>query len=146
MKCLHLWHGPMPSFRLNKFFNLTITLTAMTIHWFCGKPPWPSFENSRGEIQNQHRDFSISPMESQSRTASFHPTRLGSPYRWCKIVPGKGLLAAHKIRRRPDFAPYAAGPPPWPPLSLQLVYCKSGSHKNGIRKSSRKTYNLIMGI
>jgi hypothetical protein len=27
-----------------------------------------------------------------------------------------------------------------------MVHCKSGSHKNGIRKSSRKTYNLIMGI
>ncbi len=26
------------------------------------------------------------------------------------------------------------------------VHCKSGSHKNGIRKSSRKTYNLIIGI
>ncbi len=25
-------------------------------------------------------------------------------------------------------------------------HCKSGSHKTGIRKSSRKTYNLIMGI
>jgi hypothetical protein len=25
-------------------------------------------------------------------------------------------------------------------------HCKSGSHKNGIRKSSRKTYNQIMGI
>ena len=83
----------------------------MTIHWFCGKPPWPSFENSRGEIQNQHRDFSISPMESQSRTASFHPTRLGSPYRWCKIVPGQGLLAAHQVSRRADFAPYDAGTP-----------------------------------
>jgi hypothetical protein len=26
------------------------------------------------------------------------------------------------------------------------MHCKSGSHKNIIRKSSRKTYNLIMGI
>jgi hypothetical protein len=25
-------------------------------------------------------------------------------------------------------------------------HCKSGSHKNGIRKSSRKTYNHIMDI
>jgi hypothetical protein len=31
------------------------------------------------------------------------------------------------------------------PIGL-TVHCKSGSHKNGIRKSSRKTYNLIMGI
>jgi hypothetical protein len=28
----------------------------------------------------------------------------------------------------------------------KLPHCKSGSHKNGIRKSSKKTYNLIMGI
>jgi len=27
-----------------------------------------------------------------------------------------------------------------------LLHCKSGSHKNGIRKSSRKIYNHIMGI
>jgi hypothetical protein len=27
-----------------------------------------------------------------------------------------------------------------------VMHCKSGSHKNGIRKSSRKTYNLIIGI
>jgi hypothetical protein len=26
------------------------------------------------------------------------------------------------------------------------VHCKSGPHKNGIRKSSRKRYNHIMGI
>jgi hypothetical protein len=26
------------------------------------------------------------------------------------------------------------------------LHCKSGSHKNGIRKSSRKRYNHIMGI
>jgi hypothetical protein len=26
------------------------------------------------------------------------------------------------------------------------LHCKSGLHKYGIRKSSRKTYNLIMGI
>jgi hypothetical protein len=29
---------------------------------------------------------------------------------------------------------------------MPMQHCKSGSHKNGIRKSSRKTYNLIMGI
>jgi hypothetical protein len=33
----------------------------------------------------------------------------------------------------PHFEPF------WP-------HCKSGSHKNGIRKSSRKTYYQIMGI
>jgi hypothetical protein len=38
-----------------------------------------------------------------------------------------------------------------PPLSAGIVcrvitHCKSGSHKNGIRKSSRKTYNHIMDI
>jgi len=26
------------------------------------------------------------------------------------------------------------------------MHCKLGSHKNGIRKSSRKTYKHIMGI
>jgi hypothetical protein len=26
------------------------------------------------------------------------------------------------------------------------MHCKSGPHKNGIRKSSRKTYDHIMGI
>ncbi len=29
---------------------------------------------------------------------------------------------------------------------LPSMHCKSGSHKNGIRKSSRKRYNHIMGI
>ncbi len=40
------------------------------------------------------------------------------------------------------------------PANMQSTYyhllcgahCKPGSHKNGIRKSSRKTYNHIMGI
>jgi hypothetical protein len=27
-----------------------------------------------------------------------------------------------------------------------VLHCKSGPHKNGIRKSSRKTYDNIMGI
>ncbi len=31
-------------------------------------------------------------------------------------------------------------------LSNFCVHCKSGSHKVGIRKSSRKTYNHIMDI
>jgi hypothetical protein len=29
---------------------------------------------------------------------------------------------------------------------IECMHCKSGSHKNGIRKSSRRTYNHIMGI
>jgi hypothetical protein len=31
-------------------------------------------------------------------------------------------------------------------VSGSWPHCKSGSQKNGIRKSSRKTYNQIMGI
>jgi hypothetical protein len=31
-------------------------------------------------------------------------------------------------------------------LQEPLLHCKSGPHKNGIRKSSRKTYDNIMGI
>jgi hypothetical protein len=31
-------------------------------------------------------------------------------------------------------------------MKTSPVHCKPGSHKNGIRKSSRKTYNHFMGI
>jgi hypothetical protein len=37
-------HGPRPSFSLNKFFDLTIILTAMMIRRFAPSPTRPTFQ------------------------------------------------------------------------------------------------------
>jgi hypothetical protein len=62
-------HGHRPSSGLNKFFDLTINLIAMTIRRFCGKPAWPSF---------QPRLFNCGT-ELQTCTASFNSPQLELP-------------------------------------------------------------------
>jgi hypothetical protein len=51
----------------------------------------------------------------------------------CTLIQGGGGIEPERMLEGKQF------------LNASM-HCKSGSHKNGIRKSSRKTYNLIMGI
>ncbi len=57
-------HGPRPSFSQNKFFNLTITLNAMTI---CG-----FVENSPGQVSKIHR----AKFKIRTATFQFHGAEL----------------------------------------------------------------------
>jgi hypothetical protein len=61
--CINLtWSKP--SFSLNKFFYLTITLPDMTIRGFSPSPTWPTFQNPSAESR-------IRGAELQNRVALF---------------------------------------------------------------------------
>jgi hypothetical protein len=78
-------HGHRPSSGLNKFFDLTINLIAMTIHGFCGtcmaKFPTATFQFCGTELQTRTASFNSPQLE----LPSWPPSSLQFPIPRCEF-------------------------------------------------------------